>query len=73
MKKTGFLYDERFLQHRTGPYHPEAPERLEVIYRGLEQRDLLSQLTIIPARPAEAHWIEAVHRSNISGVLKKPA
>jgi acetoin utilization deacetylase AcuC-like enzyme len=62
MKKTGFLYDERFLQHRTGPYHPEAPERLEVIYRGLEQRGLLSQLTIIPARPAEAHWIEAVHQ-----------
>ena len=61
MKKTGFLYDERFLQHRTGPYHPEVPERLEVIYRGLEQRGLLSQLTLIPARPAEARWIEAVH------------
>ena len=61
MKKTGFLFDERFLQHRTGPDHPEVPERLEVIYRGLEQRGLLSQLTIIPARPAEDHWIEAVH------------
>ena len=61
MKKTGFLFDERFLQHQTGPYHPEVPERLEVIYRGLEQRGLLSQLTIIPARPAEDHWIEAVH------------
>jgi len=61
MKKTGFLYDKRFLQHQTGPYHPEVPERLEVIYRGLEQRGLLSQLTIIPARPAEDHWIEAVH------------
>lgn len=61
MKKTGFLYDERFLQHRTGPYHPEVPERLEVIYRGLEQRGLLSQLTLIQARPAEPRWIEAVH------------
>lgn len=61
MKKTGLLYDERFLQHRTGPYHPEVPERLEVIYRGLEQRGLLSQLTLIPAQPAEARWIEAVH------------
>jgi len=61
MKKTGFLFDERFLQHQTGPYHPEVPERLEVIYRGLEQRGLLSQLTLIPARPAEWRWIEAVH------------
>ena len=61
MKKTGFLFDERFLQHQTGPYHPEVPERLEVIYRGLEQRGLLSQLTLIPARPADWRWIEAVH------------
>ena len=61
MKKTGFLFDKRFLQHQTGPYHPEVPERLEVIYRGLEQRGLLSQLTLIPARPAEERWIEAVH------------
>jgi acetoin utilization deacetylase AcuC-like enzyme len=61
MNKTGLLYDERFLQHRTGPFHPEVPERLEVIYRGLEQRGLLSQLTLIPARPAEWRWIEAVH------------
>jgi acetoin utilization deacetylase AcuC-like enzyme len=61
MKRTGFLYDERFLQHRTGPYHPEVPERLEVIYQGLEQGGLLSQLTLIPARPVEERWIEAVH------------
>ena len=61
MKKTGFLFDKRFLQHRTGPYHPEVPERLEVIYRGLEQRGLLSQLTLIPAQPAEERWIGAVH------------
>jgi acetoin utilization deacetylase AcuC-like enzyme len=62
MKKTGFLFDRRFLQHRTGPYHPEVPERLEVIYQGLEQRGLLSQLTLIAAQPAEERWIEAVHR-----------
>ena len=61
MKKTGFVFDQRFLQHRTGPYHPEVPERLEVIYRGLEQKGLLSQLTVIPARQAESRWIEAVH------------
>jgi len=35
---------------------------LEVIYRGLEQRGLLSQLTLIAAQPAEERWIEAVHR-----------
>ena len=31
MKKTGFLYDPRYLLHETGPYHPEVPERLQAI------------------------------------------
>ena len=41
MKKTGFLYDKRYLLHETGPYHPEVPERLEAIYSGIEQAGLL--------------------------------
>ena len=31
MKRTGYLYDSRYLLHDTGPYHPERPERLEAI------------------------------------------
>jgi len=31
MKKTGFLYDDRYLLHDTGPNHPESPERLKAI------------------------------------------
>ena len=61
MKRTGFLYDERFLKHTTGPYHPECPERLTAIYQGIEQMGLLEHLTVIPARPAERMWIELVH------------
>jgi len=61
MKRTGFLYDERFLKHTTGPYHPERPERLTAIYQGIEQMGLLEHLTVIPARPAERMWIELVH------------
>ena len=54
MRRTGFLYDERFLLHLTGPEHPEAPERLPAIYRGVEEGALLPQLTQIKARPCEA-------------------
>ena len=61
MKKTGLLFDERFLRHQTGPYHPEVPERLTAIYRGLQQGGLLDHLTLIPARPADQRWIETVH------------
>jgi acetoin utilization deacetylase AcuC-like enzyme len=61
MKKTGFLYDERFLLHNTGPYHPETADRLAVIYSGLETSGLLSKLIRIEAGAAEMKWLELVH------------
>ena len=61
MKKTGFLYDVRYLLHDTGPYHPEAPERLTAIYKGIEAGALLSQMIQIQGVRARRRWIEAVH------------
>ena len=61
MRRTGFLYDERFLLHKTGPGHPEAPERLIVLHQALEESSLLSKLIPIPAVPAKIKWIEKVH------------
>ncbi|MBI9087245.1 MAG: histone deacetylase [Desulfobacterales bacterium] len=61
MKRTGFLYDDRYLLHDTGPYHPEMPERLQAIYKGIDSAGLLPHLTRIRARPADMKWIEAVH------------
>lgn len=64
MKKTGFLHDERYLLHDTGPGHPESPERLKAIYQGITDADLLSKLTIIQARQADLKWVESVHAKN---------
>jgi acetoin utilization deacetylase AcuC-like enzyme len=61
MNRTGLLYDERYLLHQTGPYHPEVPDRLKAILWGLNQGELLPRLTRIEARPAEESRIEAVH------------
>ena len=61
MRRTGFLYDERFMLHLTGPEHPESPERLSAIYRGVEEGGLLPFLTQIKASRAKQEWIEAVH------------
>jgi len=61
MNKTGFLYDPRYLLHDTGPYHPEMPERLQVIHQGIEEAGLLPQLTRITAHRADVKWIQAVH------------
>lgn len=61
MKKTGFLYDERFLLHRTGPDHPECSDRLEAAYKGIKEAGLLPMLTLTKARRPRQKWIEAVH------------
>lgn len=55
------MYDERFLLHDTGPYHPEHPERLKAILKGIQDAGLLSDLTVFPAVSPEMKWIEAVH------------
>lgn len=64
MKRTGFLYDERYLLHVTGPHHPEVPERLLAIYQGIKEAGLLPKLTLIRARRPDLKWIETVHEKN---------
>ncbi len=71
MNKTGFLYDERYLLHDTGPYHPEVPARLEAIYNGIKDANLLSMLTLINASHAELKWIETVHERDYINRFKE--
>jgi acetoin utilization deacetylase AcuC-like enzyme len=60
--KTGFVYEDLYLQHKTGRGHPERPQRLEAIIARLEQTRLRDRLTPIKAAPAEEKWITAVHK-----------
>jgi acetoin utilization deacetylase AcuC-like enzyme len=61
MRKTGLLFDQRYMLHETGPYHPETADRLVAVFRGLKEGDLLGKLLLIKASPAERSWIEMVH------------
>ena len=61
MNKTGFLYDERYQLHKTGRYHPEVPDRLPSVFKGIQEAGLLSKLIHIEACPADMKWIELVH------------
>ncbi len=62
--RTGFLYDERYQQHLTGIYHPEVPDRLPSIYKGIKEAGLLEQLTLIKAVAADLKWVETIHDRN---------
>ncbi len=61
MKRTGFVYDDRYLLHDTGEYHPESPERLKVIRKRLSDSGILEKLIQIGACKANQRWIEEVH------------
>jgi acetoin utilization deacetylase AcuC-like enzyme len=61
MKRTGFLFDERYLLHKTGAFHPEVPERLQMVFQGIKEGGLLEKLIRIEGQPADMKWIEAVH------------
>jgi len=61
MKKTGFLFDERYLIHDTGPYHPEMSDRLLAVYQGIKQSGLLPKLTVFKSIRPDLKWVETLH------------
>lgn len=62
---TGFVYDARFLDHDTGPTHPETPQRLNAIVERLKAKQLWDRLTHLPFQPADDRWIRAVHDDDL--------
>ena len=69
MAKTGWIYDERFLQHDTGPNHPERPDRLRAIVAKMQSTGRSARVTPLPFGPAtdeilrmnhSQHYIERV-------------
>ncbi|MBL0176503.1 MAG: histone deacetylase [Ignavibacteria bacterium] len=61
MSRTGFLYDEQFLEHDTGYSHPETADRLAAIVMRLSSAGLLSTLHPVEALPTDLHWLERTH------------
>jgi len=59
--KTGFLYDDIYIEHKTTPGHPERPARLVHILETLKESGLYSRLIELKAAPADLQWIKMVH------------
>jgi acetoin utilization deacetylase AcuC-like enzyme len=58
---TGLVYDERYLRHRPGEYHPERPARLEAIVKRLQETGLMDALVRIHPYEAPLPWVERLH------------
>lgn len=54
MEKTLIVYDDVFLEHLTGPEHPESPDRLRAIMKGLREFKLLENPKIKLEKPRKA-------------------
>jgi len=60
---TGIVKDTRYMDHWMGDYHPECPQRLEVIYAMLEEPDMKGLFIDIPARKAKKEELALIHSS----------
>ncbi|MFC1884265.1 histone deacetylase [Thermodesulfobacteriota bacterium] len=61
MNKTGIVRDEKFMDHRPGPYHPESHKRLEALYDMLEENEMSEKFIEIPRTLAEKNDLELIH------------
>lgn len=58
---TAFVFDERYLDHDTGPGHPERPDRIRAIGSRLRTSGLYERLAHITPHHADVAWLETVH------------
>lgn len=59
--KTGFVYDDVYLEHKTTPGHPESPARLTAIIEKLKTDGVYAQLVPLTPKPASLERIQAIH------------
>ena len=60
-KENCFLYDDIYLTHDTGSFHPETSERLVSIRNRISGADWFKEITVLKAKEAELETISLVH------------
>ena len=70
-QKTGFAYHPDYLNHDTGPGHPERPDRLRASLAALQQSDVWDQLHQIEPTPAGVDQIVYAHNPAYSEHIRE--
>ena len=60
-QRTGFAYHPDYLNHDTGPHHPERPDRLRASLAALQESEVWGQLHTIKPAPASVAQICYAH------------
>jgi acetoin utilization deacetylase AcuC-like enzyme len=61
MPRTGILWSDAYFRHETGPHHPERPERLEAVRKGLTDSGLMSRCEVLAPSSVDLQLVERVH------------
>ncbi|MGH8121028.1 MAG: histone deacetylase family protein [Gammaproteobacteria bacterium] len=61
---TGLLYDPIYLEHDTGPGHPETSLRLVATMQYLDQQPWFPDLQAVAPQKADRKWIETTHSAD---------
>jgi len=64
MTRTGLVQDARFQEHRTGPDHPERPERLAAIASRLASDGLTEACVGVEPATVDMAHVERVHQTD---------
>src|SRR3972149_3018652 len=73
MMHTAIMYSPVYLEHDTGPDHPETPTRLKAIMEELNKSGLLKtkKCAIVTPKPATMKDLELVHVSDYIELVNK--
>lgn len=71
MKKFAIIYDEIFLKHNPGSYHPESPYRVQAIWERLQREDLSSHIEIFPPDTATKEEILWNHSEYLYDIISQ--
>jgi acetoin utilization deacetylase AcuC-like enzyme len=64
MRRTGYVYAQRYQLHDPGSWHPERSDRLRAIHNALKDAELLELLVLLRPDYAPLEWVERLHTPN---------
>jgi acetoin utilization deacetylase AcuC-like enzyme len=60
-RRTGFVYSDRYLEHRTPLGHVETPKRLETLTKAIDRNGLRDSLVTLKPYPADPDILSKIH------------
>ena len=66
-----FLTHERYLDHDPGSWHPECPDRLRAVWKGIDDADLGDAIERIVPRAANRTELLRVHDAGLVDALER--